>query len=347
MKAIRCRENVPLIARMLEEESVPITWATVGHLFLESCERSSCGLAHGDMPRPPKNERWEGDWYKHDPCTSLARDPAWYAPDLIRAILASRVKHEMGSHSFSHIDFSAPTSTPELVRREMEECIKVMKSWGLRLRSLVYPFNNMGHHYLDLLADLNITSVRHRDARVRLSYPERSPWGVYKFYETLNLWTGTCYDYADKAKIFLAEAMKGNAAYHLWFHPSDPTEIFENHFRKILRHVRALSDQGKLWPATMGELAAYCEARQKIKLDVQRNPGSIRIRFDSSYDVARYGETEITVRLPVSRRPSKCLLRFDHEEKLIEGYPDANGTSPDEGFLFNVPVKAKEMEVDL
>jgi len=102
-----------------------------------------------------------------------------------------------------------------------------------------------------------------------------------------------------------------------------------------------------LWPATMGELAAYCEARQKIKLDVQRDPGSVRIRFDSSYDVARYGETEITVRLPVSRRPSKCLVRLDHDEKLIEGYPDTNGTSPDGGFLFNVPVTAKEMEVEL
>src|SRR5712692_5046392 len=40
------RRNVPLILGLLEEYSIPITWATIGHLFLESCARSSAGLAH-------------------------------------------------------------------------------------------------------------------------------------------------------------------------------------------------------------------------------------------------------------------------------------------------------------
>src|SRR5207249_1370130 len=40
------RQNVPFILRLLEEYSVPITWATVGHLFLETCTRSHSGLAH-------------------------------------------------------------------------------------------------------------------------------------------------------------------------------------------------------------------------------------------------------------------------------------------------------------
>src|SRR5438046_10482724 len=45
MRAVRCRQNAPYAVKILEEESVPITWATVGHLFLEKCERSSTGLA--------------------------------------------------------------------------------------------------------------------------------------------------------------------------------------------------------------------------------------------------------------------------------------------------------------
>src|SRR3974390_2761936 len=40
-RGIRCRRNVPKILRMLKETGIPITWATVGHLFLESCERGS------------------------------------------------------------------------------------------------------------------------------------------------------------------------------------------------------------------------------------------------------------------------------------------------------------------
>src|SRR5215472_4142572 len=150
-RGIRCRRNVPMILGMLKETGVPITWATVGHLFLESCERGSSGCAHPEMARPPKNLRWEGDWYRHDPCSNWKTQPHWYAPDLIRQILSSDVPHEIGSHSFSHIDFSESTSTRELVDQELKACILVMSPHKLRLRSLVYPFNNMGHHYLDLI----------------------------------------------------------------------------------------------------------------------------------------------------------------------------------------------------
>src|SRR2546426_7157728 len=37
------RENMPYLLQILERYSFPITWATVGHLFLESCARSSHG----------------------------------------------------------------------------------------------------------------------------------------------------------------------------------------------------------------------------------------------------------------------------------------------------------------
>src|SRR5262245_33022997 len=40
------RRNVPLLLGLLDKYSIPITWATVGHLFLESCTRSRDGLAH-------------------------------------------------------------------------------------------------------------------------------------------------------------------------------------------------------------------------------------------------------------------------------------------------------------
>ena len=345
LRATRCRNNVPFLVRILEEESIPITWATVGHLFLEQCERDPCGQAHADMPRPPKNERWEGDWYRHDPCTSLAQDPAWYAPDLIRGILGSQVKHEIGSHSFSHIDFSVATSTRELVRREMEQCIRVMKPWGLRLRSLVYPFNNMGHHYMDLLADLNITSVRHRDSRVRLSYPERSPAGVYKLYESMNMRKGNHYDYLDKAKIFLEQAMKRHAAYHLWFHPSDPTEVFENEFRNIIRHLRDLRDQGRLWPVTMGGLTAYCEAREQTELGVERDSGSIRISVKTRYDVSRFGETALTLRVPLARSPKQAVARTGKDVVPISGRLEAEGNGGTRAYLFDVPITAKDVEV--
>ena len=71
------RRHVPLILRLLEDYSIPITWATIGHLFLDSCARSASGLAHEHMPRPVTDGTWSGDWYRPDPCSDLQKAPAW------------------------------------------------------------------------------------------------------------------------------------------------------------------------------------------------------------------------------------------------------------------------------
>src|SRR5437773_1916634 len=42
------RENVPYILSLLDDVSIPITWATVGHLFLSSCTRDG-SRAHPEM----------------------------------------------------------------------------------------------------------------------------------------------------------------------------------------------------------------------------------------------------------------------------------------------------------
>src|SRR5439155_5436053 len=115
LRAARERRNVSYLVPLLEEYDIPITWATVGHLFLECCERGTDSRAHPQMPRPVMTTcramaSWAGDWYAHDPCTDYRLDPLWYCPDLIRLILSSKVRHEIASHSFSHISFLAENS---------------------------------------------------------------------------------------------------------------------------------------------------------------------------------------------------------------------------------------------
>ncbi len=51
----RTRENLPFLLKLFEDCEVPITWATVGHLFLEHCGRSSNGTSsRGNAPSPKK-----------------------------------------------------------------------------------------------------------------------------------------------------------------------------------------------------------------------------------------------------------------------------------------------------
>ncbi|HEY3862888.1 MAG TPA: polysaccharide deacetylase family protein [Verrucomicrobiae bacterium] len=344
--AVAERRNVPLIVRQLEEQDIPITWATVGHLFLERCQRASSGKAHAEMPRPPKNLRWEGDWYRHDPCADRERDPHWYAPDLIEMIHASKARHEIGSHTFSHIDFSADTSTPELVRSEIEACRSVMEPLGLPLRSLVYPFNNMGHHYLDLLGGLGLTAVRHRDRRIKLSYPEATPHGVYKLYETMNFRRGKYYDYIDKARILLEAACERRAAFHIWFHPSDPTEFFEREFCGIIRHMAELKKEGKLWPVTMGGLAAYCEARRQTAIDVRHEGKLTSARVRCGYDAKRYGPTTLTLNLESKIAPKQCECRSAGSSRALAWrHRPAAANHGASSFLIDVPAEDCELRI--
>ena len=114
------RENIPKIIEVLERFNIPITFATVGHLFLKNCDRGD----HDWMKRIPHfDDHWkftDGDWYDHDPYSDYKSTPEWYAPDLIRMIIDSNVEHEIGTHTFSHIDFSYKNCPPEVAEDEIE-----------------------------------------------------------------------------------------------------------------------------------------------------------------------------------------------------------------------------------
>jgi len=315
-RAVVERANVPSILRLLDEQGIPITWATVGHLFLQSCSRGHEGIAHPRMARPVANRVWTGDWYAHDPCSNVGSAPGWYAPDLIRMIQSSKVRHEIGTHSFSHIDFSKDTSTEELVRQEIQACIAAMDPFGVKPRSLVFCFNRMGHHYLDLLYQLGIIAVRHRDARVRLADPERTSSGAYKIYESMNLRLAQHYNYFDKAKIFIDEAIKRGASYHVWFHPSDDERVFRDALGPIAQYLAAKQRSNQIWVATMGELASYREARKQMVIRTERGESVDILHFECPLDRDRFGDPEVTLQVRCEHAPRAISATTTQEPSM-------------------------------
>jgi peptidoglycan/xylan/chitin deacetylase (PgdA/CDA1 family) len=341
------RRHVPLILSLLEEFLIPITWATVGHLFLENCTCSGTGVAHPEMPRPVTDGTWSGDWYFPDPCSNLRKAPSWYAPDLIQMIAESRVPHEIGTHSFSHIDFRAAYSSPDVVERELEACIELMRPLGLRPRTLVFPRNKSEYAYLSLLAKAGVVVVRHRDREdgIRLAYPERTPDGVYKVYESMNLRIAKHYSYLEKTKMFVREAMKRHAVYALWFHPSDPTEWFEPQLREILTYMDSERRNGRLWVTTMQELAAYCEAREQLQLNVRRSEDTLTVEFETALDTARFGAPDVTLLLPSSTQPKSAWFELAGGERMPAIVRSV--TAGPQRLMVNVPTNAKALEFRL
>jgi hypothetical protein len=202
------------------------------------------------------------------------------------------------------------------------------------------------HAYLDLLSELSIIAVRKRDQRVRLSYPERTSSGVYKLYESMILRTAKHYDYLDRAKIFLATAAKRHAVFHLWFHPSESASIFENEFRRILRYIDNRRKAGVVWVATMAEIAAYCEARERLQPVVERHEHEIRVAWRGSFQSERYGYTELSLIFPPLLRPRKVILVDRDGTRDLESGRSINWTN-DGRLVLNMPVTAKLLRIVL
>lgn len=245
LKAKQERINIPLIVELCERYNIPITWLTVGHLFLESCERIN-GKAHPEFPRFGhfENDFWKfsnKDWFEQDPCSDYKVAPEWYGPDLIHMILDSRVKHEIGCHTFSHIDCRDEVCLPELLRAELKECKKHANEWDIELKSFVHPGHTIGN--LDVIAEEGFTNFR-TDYKNVLGYPKKHKNGLWEFEQTAGIvyrkdWSIDYHIYRYITTI--KRAIKTNTVCVLWFHPSFDPEIVE----KILPEVFRFIDENK------------------------------------------------------------------------------------------------------
>lgn len=280
----------PLIARLLallDQTGVAATWAFVGHLFLDQCERVG-GTTHPEVLRP-EFAWYPHDWHDHDPGTDLARDPWWYGPDILDQVLAADAPHEIGTHTFSHVVLGDPACTADIARSQLEACRRLHEARGLTLRSLVFPRNVIGH--LEVVGELGLIAYRGREqswyegrahgATHRLAhladaalavppptYPRASL--TVDAHGLVNVPGSQFLMPMDgirsripagrrvaQAKRGLRRAVARGELFHLWFHPfnlgSDP-RMFDI-LGEILGEVVAAREAGDLVVRTMGDVA--------------------------------------------------------------------------------------------
>lgn len=255
------RENFDIILNTLNELDIPITWATVGHLFLDECKCKN-GRAHPEMPRPSyfENEFWKfdkGDWYDIDPCGNYKSHPEFYAPDLIEKILNSKTRHEIGCHSFSHCSFDEKHSSPELIEAELEACQRAANKFGIKLKSFVFPGNFHGH--FDLLNKYGYKIIRYkRNEFKEIGFPEKISENLYAIHDSLAFdisEEGWDYNYVLwKLKKYVEKAIEKKAIVHFWFHPSIKKEQIIDYFFPFLEYIQVEREIGKLDIKTMKEL---------------------------------------------------------------------------------------------
>ncbi|MEV0595079.1 polysaccharide deacetylase family protein [Nonomuraea cavernae] len=254
-------DEEPRITRRLidvfDAYQIPATWAVVGRLLVQ--------------PEPDdRNVRAPERWY--------------YAPYLVDWIGGARVRHEIGTHTFTHVYAHDASTTRDVWMRELEAAARVSEQFGLSMRSIVHPRNQIG--YVDTLPDFGIIAYRGVE---RNWYGNRL--GAAHFLDRALGTAATTYDVntlregdrlvnlpasqflvgsnglrklipissrVRQARLGLDRAVRRGEVYHLWFHPfnlaGDRTFRALEH---ILRDISARRDRGELAVMTMAQAAEF------------------------------------------------------------------------------------------
>jgi len=272
-----CRKAIDLLLNLFEKYNIPATWAVIGHLLLDHCEKEN-GMPHKDMPRFKKN------WYSCDPCTDIQRDLSYYGKDIIEKILSSQVKHEIGYHSFSHVIFSE--CNREIANAEIKEGIKLAKEFSVTFKSFVFPQDKIGH--LDLLKENGFRIYRGRIFKrgninqsvpirkingavdVIIARPVESKLvdGIWEIPSSM-LFSAPfpfIYSLLPRAKLGIYRAMRSNKIFHVWLHPQDLLyySLLTKSLDKLLGFISKKRVEGKIEVMTMGELADVLDCGTKL-----------------------------------------------------------------------------------
>lgn len=272
-----CRGAVDTLLNLFEKYNIPATWAVVGHLFLDRCEKENI-ILHRNMPR------FKEDRYSCDPCTDIKRDPLFYGKDIVEKILSSPIKHEIGYHSFSHVLFSE--CNREVAEAEIKEGVKLAKEFDIALKSFVFPQDKIGH--LDVLKENGFRIYRGRifkrgninqrvpirkingviDLMIAKPVEPRMTKGIWEIPSSM-LYSAPfpfTYSLLPRAKIGIYRAIRLKKIFHVWLHPQSLLDqpSLAKYLDNLLAFVSKKRDEGKIEVMTMGALADVLDNRIKL-----------------------------------------------------------------------------------
>lgn len=151
------RQAIPRMLDLFEEFAIAATWATVGFLFATSRQELE---SYYPTIRPTYDDPASSP-YALPIGEDEEDDPLHFAPSLIEAIRRCPLQ-EIGTHTFSHYCCLEPGGTREAFKADLASAVAIAEKDGIRIRSIVFPLNQVRSDYLDLLAGAGITGYRDR-----------------------------------------------------------------------------------------------------------------------------------------------------------------------------------------
>jgi peptidoglycan/xylan/chitin deacetylase (PgdA/CDA1 family) len=152
---LNSRDVVCRLLDLFESRQISATWATVGLLFAESREE----VSRFGPDLLPAYERARLNPYAEQIGSDEHDDPLHYAPSLIRRIQACPLQ-EIGTHTFSHYYCCEPGQTTAQFEADLQSAVRIAAARGIRLRSIVFPRNQVNRDVLPVLVRNGIQIFR-------------------------------------------------------------------------------------------------------------------------------------------------------------------------------------------
>jgi hypothetical protein len=267
-RLLAARSVVLDILHAFRDHAVRATWATVGLLFARSRDEAQ-------QYRPlvmPKYEEAALDPYTEQVGRDESEDPFHFAPSLILSV-AQEAGQEVGSHSYSHYYSLEPGQGEEEFKADVASAKGIAENSGYRLRSYVFPRNQVRGSYLPILRQAGFCAYRGTEpvaSKAPVIFKEqRKPWSrALRLTDAyLNLNGAQTVEFprvgelapVDASRYLrpfspalrslermrlkrIADAMRsaalGKRIFHLWWHPED----FAGHPERNLDFLRKVLD---------------------------------------------------------------------------------------------------------
>lgn len=153
---LNTRKIIPEILKLFTQYNISCTWATVGMLFNENWEEWE-----KNIPQTiPKYENRKLCAYEFGmQIRSRQTEKYCFAPDLIEKIIHTKGQ-ELATHTYSHYYCSEKGQTPVAFKADLEKSISMAEKFGVNLKSLVFPRNQLNKQYLSICREFGIKTIR-------------------------------------------------------------------------------------------------------------------------------------------------------------------------------------------
>ena len=149
------RKAIPRLLELFQRYDIAGTWAIVGFLFAASPEERR---RFEPVLRPSYYDK-SLDPYAEPLGHGEADDPLHFAPSLI-GLIRRTPNQEIATHTFSHHYCREPGQTVESFKADLNSAIAIAAYCGIRLRSIVFPRNQVNPDYAQAVLDAGIICYR-------------------------------------------------------------------------------------------------------------------------------------------------------------------------------------------